>query len=88
MEIVDAEGRAVHVIPLEAFAHDNFLPILWTDGVFRATRSALQELEAQVDSCDFAVAIAPGSTAPSAAWTTSRPPASTPRTSTMPAKTG
>lgn len=42
----------------EAFAHDAFLPILWTDGVFRATHYTLQDLEAQVDSCDFAIAVA------------------------------
>ncbi|GFE87311.1 TIR domain-containing protein [Steroidobacter agaridevorans] len=41
-----------------AFAHDPFLTILWTDGVFRVTNYTLQDLEDQVDQSDFAVAIA------------------------------
>lgn len=41
-----------------AFAHDPFLTILWTDGVFRATSYTLESLEAEIDNSDFAVAIA------------------------------
>lgn len=41
-----------------AFAHDPFLTVLWTDGVFRVTNYTLQDLEDQVDQSDFAVAIA------------------------------
>ena len=41
-----------------AFAHDSFLTIIWTDGVFRASNYTLQSLEDAVDDSDFAVAIA------------------------------
>ncbi|HEX7115627.1 MAG TPA: TIR domain-containing protein [Steroidobacter sp.] len=41
-----------------AFAHDSFLTVLWTHGVFRVTNYTLQDLEDQVDQSDFAVAIA------------------------------
>lgn len=41
-----------------AFMHDPFLTAIWTDGVFRATNYTLQDLEAQVDNSDFAIAIA------------------------------
>jgi CRP/FNR family transcriptional regulator, cyclic AMP receptor protein len=56
--ISSAEAMPIAREIQEAFAHDAFLPILWTDGVFRATHYTLQDLEAQVDSCDFAIAIA------------------------------
>lgn len=41
-----------------AFAHDPFLTVIWTDGVFRASNYTLQSLEDAVDDSDFAVAIA------------------------------
>jgi CRP/FNR family cyclic AMP-dependent transcriptional regulator len=41
-----------------AFAHDPFLPVIWTDGVFRVSNYTLQSLEDAVDDSDFAVAIA------------------------------
>lgn len=41
-----------------AFAHDPFLFVLWTDGVFRVSNYTLQSLEAQIDDSDFAIAIA------------------------------
>jgi len=41
-----------------AFAHDPFLTVVWTDGVFKATNYTLQSLEDAVDQSDFAVAIA------------------------------
>lgn len=41
-----------------AFAHDPFLTVLWSQGVFRVTNYTLQDLEDQVDQSDFAVAIA------------------------------
>lgn len=41
-----------------AFEHDPFNVILWTDGVFKATSYTLQNLEDEVDRSDFAIAIA------------------------------
>ncbi|GBQ07906.1 cyclic nucleotide-binding domain protein [Acetobacter cerevisiae DSM 14362] len=41
-----------------AFEHDNFLTTLWTDGVFKISHYPLQSLEEQVDSSDFAIAVA------------------------------
>jgi CRP/FNR family cyclic AMP-dependent transcriptional regulator len=41
-----------------AFAHDPFLTVIWTDGVFRASNYTLQSLEDAVDNSDFAVAVA------------------------------
>ena len=41
-----------------AFAHDPFVTVVWTDGVFRVANYTLENLEAQIDDSDFAVAIA------------------------------
>jgi predicted nucleotide-binding protein len=41
-----------------AFEHDPFTTVVWTDGVFKAANYPLQDLEAQIDDSDFAVAIA------------------------------
>lgn len=41
-----------------AFEHDNFLTTLWSDGVFKICHYPLQSLEEQVDSSDFAIAVA------------------------------
>jgi predicted nucleotide-binding protein len=41
-----------------AFANDPFEIVVWPDGVFRAANYALETLEAEVDSFDFAIAIA------------------------------
>jgi CRP/FNR family transcriptional regulator, cyclic AMP receptor protein len=43
-----------------AFKHDDFTVMIWTDGVFRAGFYFLEALEAQVDDSDFAIAIAHG----------------------------
>jgi CRP/FNR family transcriptional regulator, cyclic AMP receptor protein len=43
-----------------AFKHDDFTVVIWTDGVFRAGFYFLEALEAQVDDSDFAIAIAHG----------------------------
>lgn len=41
-----------------ALAHDPFTVTVWTDGVFKAGGYAMDDLEAQVDDSDFAIAIA------------------------------
>jgi len=41
-----------------AFAHDNFLTTVWTNGVFRASSYAVDSLIETVEASDFAVAIA------------------------------
>ncbi len=41
-----------------AFQHDPFLTVVWTDGVFRATSYTLESLETEIDNSDFAIAIA------------------------------
>lgn len=41
-----------------AFAHDPFLIIPWELGCFKVSNYTLESLEAQIDNCDFAVAIA------------------------------
>lgn len=41
-----------------AFEHDQFTTVVWTDGVFKTANYPLQDLEAQIDDSDFAVAIA------------------------------
>ncbi|MBS1703686.1 MAG: nucleotide-binding protein [Armatimonadetes bacterium] len=40
--------------------HDPFLVIVWTDGVFRASSYPIESLEDQVQTSDFAIAIAHG----------------------------
>ena len=41
-----------------AFEHDPFTTVVWTDGVFKVANYPLQDLEAQIDDSDFAIAIA------------------------------
>lgn len=41
-----------------AFEHDPFTTVVWTDGVFRVANYTLQSLEEEVDQSDFAIAIA------------------------------
>lgn len=40
------------------FEHDEFLPVVWTNGVFKIANYTLQSLEDQLDRCDFAIAVA------------------------------
>jgi predicted nucleotide-binding protein len=40
------------------FANDPIEIVVWPDGVFRAANYTLESLEAQVDSFDFAIAVA------------------------------
>jgi predicted nucleotide-binding protein len=41
-----------------AFEHDPFSVVVWTDGVFLATHYPIESLEREVDQSDFAIAIA------------------------------
>jgi predicted nucleotide-binding protein len=56
--ISSAEALEVARTIQNAFAHDPFTTVVWTDGVFKATSYTLQSLEDEVDSSDFAIAIA------------------------------
>ncbi|MCD7111663.1 nucleotide-binding protein [Rhizobium sp. DKSPLA3] len=56
--ISSAEALPVARLVRNAFEHDPFLTTIWTDGVFRVANYTLQDLEAEVDDSDFAVAIA------------------------------
>jgi predicted nucleotide-binding protein len=56
--ISSAEALPVARIVQNAFAHDAFTPIVWTDDVFKVSNYTLQTLEDAVDDCDFAIAIA------------------------------
>lgn len=58
--ISSVESLGVARIVQNSFAHDAFLPILWTDGVFRVASYPMQALLDAVDDSDFAVAIAHG----------------------------
>lgn len=56
--ISSAEALPVARLVRNAFEHDPFLTTVWTDGVFRVANYTLQDLEAELDDSDFAVAIA------------------------------
>lgn len=56
--ISSVEGLDVARAVQNAFAHDRFTTILWTDGVFRIANYTLESLEDEIDHSDFAIAIA------------------------------
>jgi CRP/FNR family transcriptional regulator, cyclic AMP receptor protein len=56
--ISSAESLSVARAVQNAFEHDPFTTIVWTDGVFKVASYPLQDLEAQIDDSDFALAIA------------------------------
>jgi len=56
--ISSAEALPIARAIQNAFDHDPFKIILWTDGVFRASWFPVESLEKEVDQCDFAIAIA------------------------------
>lgn len=56
--ISSAEALPVARLVANSFEHDPFITTIWTDGVFKVANYTLQDLEAQVDDSDFAVAIA------------------------------
>ena len=55
-----SSSEALHIARAvqNAFQHDPFTTVLWTDGVFRVASYALESFEAQIDDSDFAIAIA------------------------------
>lgn len=58
--ISSVEALPIARIIQNSFEHDPFVPVLWTDGVFRATSYPLEALEGMVGDCDFAIAVAHG----------------------------
>jgi predicted nucleotide-binding protein len=56
--ISSAEAREVARAIQTAFERDPFTTIVWTDDVFKIAHYTLQSLEDQVDTCDFAIAVA------------------------------
>lgn len=56
--ISSAEALPIARVVQSAFQYDPFLTKVWTDGVFRIASYTLQDLESEIDSSDFAVAIA------------------------------
>jgi CRP/FNR family cyclic AMP-dependent transcriptional regulator len=56
--ISSVEGLPIARLIQNAFEHDPFTTIVWTDGVFRVASYTLQSLEDQIDDSDFAIAIA------------------------------
>lgn len=56
--ISSAEALPVARIVQSSFNNDPFVPVVWTDGVFKIANYTLQDLENEVDNSDFAIAIA------------------------------
>jgi CRP/FNR family cyclic AMP-dependent transcriptional regulator len=56
--ISSAEALPIARAVQNAFQHDPFTTVIWTDGVFRVTNYTLQSLEDEIDNSDFAIAIA------------------------------
>lgn len=56
--ISSAEALPIARTLQSAFAHDPFLTIIWSDGVFKVSNYTLQSLEDELDQADFAIAIA------------------------------
>ena len=55
--ISSAEALPVAREVQNAFQHDPFSVVIWTDGVFKIANYTLQSLEDEVDKSDFAIAI-------------------------------
>lgn len=56
--ISSAESLPIARAVQNAFEHDQFVTVVWTDGVFKVANYPLQDLEAQIEDSDFAIAIA------------------------------
>lgn len=56
--ISSVEAIPIARVVADAFEHDDFETHLWTDGCFKVANYTLDDLEAQVDRSDFAIAIA------------------------------
>jgi CRP/FNR family cyclic AMP-dependent transcriptional regulator len=55
--ISSAEGLEISRAVQNAFAHDTFLVQPWHEGVFRAAKYPIENLERELDQSDFAIAI-------------------------------
>lgn len=53
-----AEALPIVDLLIKQFQHDPFLAVAWKNGVFRASNYTLDELEAELDDSDFAIAVA------------------------------
>ncbi len=53
-----AEALPIVDLLIKQFEHDPFLAVAWKNGVFRASNYTLDELEAELDDSDFAIAVA------------------------------
>lgn len=58
--ISSAEAVGVAHLLQSMFAHDKFLTVPWNQGVFKVANYTLDDIERELDQCDFAVAIAHG----------------------------
>ncbi|MBB4725987.1 Pycsar phage resistance system effector protein PycTIR [Xanthomonas euvesicatoria] len=56
--VSSAEALPIVDLLIKQFEHDRFLAVAWKNGVFRASSYTLDELEAQLDDSDFAIAVA------------------------------
>lgn len=56
--VSSAEALPIVDLLIRQFEHDPFLAVAWKNGVFRASNYTLDELEAQLDDSDFAIAVA------------------------------
>lgn len=56
--VSSAEALPIVDLLIKQFEHDPFLAVAWKNGVFRASNYTLDELEAELDDSDFAIAVA------------------------------
>jgi predicted nucleotide-binding protein len=56
--VSSAEATPIVDLLVKQFEHDPFLAVAWKNGVFRASNYTLDELEAELDDSDFAIAVA------------------------------
>lgn len=56
--VSSAEALPIVDLLIKQFEHDRFLAVAWKNGVFRASNYTLDELEAELDDSDFAIAVA------------------------------
>jgi len=52
------ESLPITRLMVQHFQHDPFLTIVWDHGVFRASNYTLEDLERQLETADFAIAVA------------------------------
>jgi CRP/FNR family cyclic AMP-dependent transcriptional regulator len=56
--VSSAEALPIVDLLIKQFEHDPFLAVAWKNGVFRASNYTLDDLEAELDDSDFAIAVA------------------------------